>query len=137
MLQEKEQSAKFLGSVYIHIQKIFFVDCVSTSVLYCHSLGDALTEVRMYTLSMCALFQPGLIVSSRWPATQPVDELVIKSSTYFMEVVHDLRKRLKAFTQSKKVYRSISLSLVFYISFMQRVFLCYFLLDFFFILLFN
>jgi len=80
------------------------------------------------------LFQRGLIVSSRWPATQPVDELVIKSSTYFMEVVHDLRKRLKAFTQSKKVYHSISLSLAFYISFVQCVL---FALRFLFILLFN
>jgi len=40
-------------------------------------------------------------VSARWPAKQPIDELVIKSSAYFMEVAHDLRKRLKAFTQPK------------------------------------
>jgi len=50
------------------------------------------------------LMQTGLIVSSRWPDTQPVDELVIKSSTYLMEAVHDLRKRLKAVTDNKKVY---------------------------------
>jgi len=47
--------------------------------------------------------QPGLIVSASWPVTQPVDEVVIKSSAYLMEVVHDLRKRLKAATEPRKV----------------------------------
>jgi len=53
------------------------------------------------------MLQPGLIVSASWPSTQPIDEAVIKSSAYFMEVVHDLRKRLKAVTESKKVSRYI------------------------------
>jgi len=72
----------------------------------------------MFVLIMRALFQPGLIVSAQWPTTQPVDELVIKSSAYFMEVAHDLRKRLKTFTQPKKVNVShlVTRSLIFCIS---------------------
>jgi len=63
-----------------------------------------------------AILQSGLIVSARWPVTQPVDEVVIKSSTYFMEVVHDLRKRLKAASEPRKVSLcAILLKLVHYI----------------------
>jgi len=77
--------------------------CIPVSTLEVHGLTCNIDFFRV-------LFQPGLIMSARWPATQPVDELVIKSSTYFMEVVHDLRKRLKAFTQSKKVSRFVTAS---------------------------
>jgi len=52
---------------------------------------------------MLVVWQSGLIVSARWPVTQPVDEVVIKSSAYLMDVVHDLRKRLKAATEPRKV----------------------------------
>ena len=54
---------------------------------------------------MLVVWQSGLIVSARWPVTQPVDEVVIKSSAYLMDVVHDLRKRLKAATEPRKVWR--------------------------------
>ena len=46
-------------------------------------------------------------MSASWPVTEPVDEVVIKSSTYLMEVIHDLRKRLKAATEPRKVQHCI------------------------------
>ena len=60
--------------------------------------------ITLANLHVCMIMvQRGLIVSASWPVTQAVDKVVIKSSTYLMEVVHDLRKRLKAATEPRKV----------------------------------
>lgn len=57
-------------------------------------------------LSLC-LIQPGCIVSASWPVSQPIDEILVKSSSYLMETIHDFRKRMKAFTETKKVSSSL------------------------------
>ncbi len=37
-----------------------------------------------------------------WPTAGPVDEILIRSSQYLMDTAHDLRLRLKAYTQPPK-----------------------------------
>ena len=69
----------------------------------------------MHVCVRVAILQPGLIVSSRWPVTPPVDEVVIKSSTYLMEVVHDLRKRLKAASEPRKVSHCAIVTVLHYV----------------------
>ena len=46
-------------------------------------------------------------MSAVWPATQPVDIILVKSSNYLMDVAHEFRKRLKDVTESKKVLNSV------------------------------
>ncbi|XP_066128981.1 leucine--tRNA ligase, cytoplasmic [Saccopteryx bilineata] len=48
------------------------------------------------------LGKPGSIMSAAWPAVGPVDEVLIRSSQYLMEVAHDLRLRLKNYTTPAK-----------------------------------
>ncbi|XP_059397712.1 leucine--tRNA ligase, cytoplasmic-like [Carassius carassius] len=42
------------------------------------------------------------IMKARWPPAGPVDEILIRSSQYLMDTAHDLRLRLKAYTQPAK-----------------------------------
>lgn len=42
------------------------------------------------------------IMKARWPAAGPMDEILIRSSQYLMDTAHDLRLRLKAYTQPAK-----------------------------------
>ncbi|KAL1252478.1 hypothetical protein QQF64_017171 [Cirrhinus molitorella] len=42
------------------------------------------------------------IIKARWPTAGPVDEVLIRSSQYLMDTAHDLRLRLKAYTQPAK-----------------------------------
>uniref|UniRef100_A0A671KXT1 Leucine--tRNA ligase, cytoplasmic n=1 Tax=Sinocyclocheilus anshuiensis TaxID=1608454 RepID=A0A671KXT1_9TELE len=42
------------------------------------------------------------IMKARWPTAGPVDEILIRSSQYLMDTAHDLRLRLKAYTQPAK-----------------------------------
>lgn len=42
------------------------------------------------------------IVNSKWPVTQPVNDILIRSSQYLTDAAHDFRIRLKAVQQSKK-----------------------------------
>lgn len=39
----------------------------------------------------------GTIINARWPSTSPVDEVLLKSSQYLMDAVHEFRIRLKQF----------------------------------------
>lgn len=41
-------------------------------------------------------------MKASWPSAGPVDEVLIRSSQYLMEVAHDLRLRLKAFLNPPK-----------------------------------
>uniref|UniRef100_A0A9J8C4Y2 Leucine--tRNA ligase, cytoplasmic n=1 Tax=Cyprinus carpio carpio TaxID=630221 RepID=A0A9J8C4Y2_CYPCA len=47
-------------------------------------------------------FQSSSIMKARWPTAGPVDEILIRSSQYLMDTAHDLRLRLKAYTQPAK-----------------------------------
>ena len=40
-------------------------------------------------------FKPDSVMNASWPLAGPVDETLIRSSQYLMEVAHDLRLRLK------------------------------------------
>ncbi|XDV39278.1 hypothetical protein PO909_008541 [Leuciscus waleckii] len=42
------------------------------------------------------------VMKACWPTTGPVDEILIRSSQYLMDTAHDLRLRLKAYTQPAK-----------------------------------
>lgn len=42
------------------------------------------------------------VMKARWPTGGPVDEILIRSSQYLMDTAHDLRLRLKAYTQPAK-----------------------------------
>ncbi|RXN26704.1 leucine--tRNA cytoplasmic [Labeo rohita] len=42
------------------------------------------------------------IMKACWPTAGPVDEILIRSSQYLMDTAHDLRLRLKAYTQPPK-----------------------------------
>jgi leucyl-tRNA synthetase len=44
----------------------------------------------------------GCIVNARWPAAEAVDAILVKSSTYLMDAVHDFRKRIKTVLETKK-----------------------------------
>uniref|UniRef100_A0A672RCQ1 Leucine--tRNA ligase, cytoplasmic n=1 Tax=Sinocyclocheilus grahami TaxID=75366 RepID=A0A672RCQ1_SINGR len=48
------------------------------------------------------LGKSGSIMKARWPTAGPVDEILIRSSQYLMDTAHDLRLRLKAYTQPAK-----------------------------------
>ncbi|XP_026090061.1 leucine--tRNA ligase, cytoplasmic-like [Carassius auratus] len=48
------------------------------------------------------LGKSGSIMKARWPPAGPVDEILIRSSQYLMDTAHDLRLRLKAYTQPAK-----------------------------------
>uniref|UniRef100_A0ABI7Y6B3 leucine--tRNA ligase n=1 Tax=Felis catus TaxID=9685 RepID=A0ABI7Y6B3_FELCA len=47
-------------------------------------------------------FQPDSIMNASWPLAGPVDEALIRSSQYLMEVAHDLRLRLKNYMMPAK-----------------------------------
>ncbi|EQB78143.1 hypothetical protein CB1_000597004 [Camelus ferus] len=47
-------------------------------------------------------FQPDSIMNASWPLAGPVDESLIRSSQYLMEVAHDLRLRLKNYMMPAK-----------------------------------
>lgn len=54
------------------------------------------------------LGKPGSIMTASWPVVGHVDEALIRSSQYLMEVAHDLRLRLKSYmmpTKGKKTDR--------------------------------
>ncbi|CAM4671828.1 unnamed protein product [Leuciscus chuanchicus] len=42
------------------------------------------------------------VMKACWPTAGPVDEILIRSSQYLMDTAHDLRLRLKAYTQPAK-----------------------------------
>ncbi|XP_056302105.1 leucine--tRNA ligase, cytoplasmic [Danio aesculapii] len=42
------------------------------------------------------------VMKALWPTAGPVDEILIRSSQYLMDTAHDLRLRLKAYTQPAK-----------------------------------
>ncbi|XP_073791581.1 leucine--tRNA ligase, cytoplasmic [Danio rerio] len=42
------------------------------------------------------------VMKAQWPTAGPVDEILIRSSQYLMDTAHDLRLRLKAYTQPAK-----------------------------------
>ncbi|XP_006148100.1 leucine--tRNA ligase, cytoplasmic isoform X1 [Tupaia chinensis] len=48
------------------------------------------------------LGKPGSIINASWPVAGPVDEALIRSSQYLMEVAHDLRLRLKNYMMPAK-----------------------------------
>ncbi|XP_032192180.1 leucine--tRNA ligase, cytoplasmic isoform X1 [Mustela erminea] len=48
------------------------------------------------------LGKPDSIMSASWPLAGPVDEVLIRSSQYLMEVAHDLRLRLKNYMMPAK-----------------------------------
>lgn len=48
------------------------------------------------------LGKPGSIMTASWPAVGHVDEALIRSSQYLMEVAHDLRLRLKSYMMPAK-----------------------------------
>ncbi|XP_006891165.1 PREDICTED: leucine--tRNA ligase, cytoplasmic isoform X1 [Elephantulus edwardii] len=48
------------------------------------------------------LGKPGSIMNASWPVAGPVDEALIRSSQYLMEVAHDLRLRLKNYMMPAK-----------------------------------
>ncbi|XP_073932831.1 leucine--tRNA ligase, cytoplasmic isoform X1 [Castor canadensis] len=48
------------------------------------------------------LGKPDSIMKASWPVAGPVDESLIRSSQYLMEVAHDLRLRLKNYTMPPK-----------------------------------
>ncbi|KAF6081621.1 hypothetical protein HJG60_007525 [Phyllostomus discolor] len=48
------------------------------------------------------LGKPGSIMYASWPIVGPVDETLIRSSQYLMEVAHDLRLRLKNYMMPAK-----------------------------------
>ncbi|XP_007947303.1 leucine--tRNA ligase, cytoplasmic [Orycteropus afer afer] len=48
------------------------------------------------------LEKPGSIMNASWPVAGPVDEALIRSSQYLMEVAHDLRLRLKNYMMPVK-----------------------------------
>ncbi|XP_054424211.1 leucine--tRNA ligase, cytoplasmic [Pteronotus mesoamericanus] len=48
------------------------------------------------------LGKPDSIMSASWPVVGPVDEALIRSSQYLMEVAHDLRLRLKSYMMPAK-----------------------------------
>ncbi|KAM5300740.1 leucine--tRNA ligase, cytoplasmic [Glossophaga mutica] len=48
------------------------------------------------------LGKPGSIMYASWPVIGPVDETLIRSSQYLMEVAHDLRLRLKNYMMPAK-----------------------------------
>jgi leucyl-tRNA synthetase len=49
-----------------------------------------------------AFFQERSILHERWPVAGPIDEVLVKSSCYIMEVAHSFRIWLKNLTQPKK-----------------------------------
>ncbi|XP_008985334.4 leucine--tRNA ligase, cytoplasmic isoform X4 [Callithrix jacchus] len=48
------------------------------------------------------LGKPNSIMNASWPVAGPVDEVLIRSSQYLMEVTHDLRLRLKTYMMPAK-----------------------------------
>lgn len=48
------------------------------------------------------LGKSGSIMEAHWPTAGPVDEILIRSSQYLMDTAHDLRLRLKTYTQPAK-----------------------------------
>ena len=48
--------------------------------------------------------QTDYIVNSKWPETQPINDVLIRSSQYLMDAAHDFRIRLRALQQSKKAF---------------------------------
>ncbi|KAM8764836.1 leucine--tRNA ligase, cytoplasmic [Rhynchonycteris naso] len=48
------------------------------------------------------LGKPDSVMNASWPVVGPVDEVLIRSSQYLMEVAHDLRLRLKNYTMPAK-----------------------------------
>ena len=49
-----------------------------------------------------AYFQKRSILHEQWPVVGPIDEVLVKSSCYIMEVAHSFRIFLKNYTQPKK-----------------------------------
>jgi leucyl-tRNA synthetase len=55
-----------------------------------------------------AFFQEGSILHEQWPVAGPIDEILVKSSCYIMEVAHSFRIFLKNYTQPKKPAKGTS-----------------------------
>ncbi|KAM9694289.1 leucine--tRNA ligase, cytoplasmic isoform 2-T2 [Trichechus inunguis] len=72
----------------MHRELVFWFIEVQTLLLtpFCPHLCE-----HIWTL----LGKPGSIMKASWPVAGPVDEALIRSSQYLMEVAHDLRLRLK------------------------------------------
>jgi leucyl-tRNA synthetase len=68
-----------------------------------HHLTTTFVLLHFYGMVMyLAFFQERFIVHERWPVAGPVDEVLVKSSCYIMEVAHSFRIWLKNLTQPKK-----------------------------------
>lgn len=48
------------------------------------------------------VLKPDSVLNASWPLAGPVDEALIRSSQYLMEVAHDLRLRLKSYLMPAK-----------------------------------
>jgi len=55
-----------------------------------------------------AFFQERSILHEQWPVAGPIDEVLVKSSCYIMEVAHSFRIILKNHTQPKKSTKGTS-----------------------------
>lgn len=83
---------------------ISLVNCVSTLIKKKHIVLLHFYGMVMYL----AFFQERSILHERWPVAGPVDEVLVKSSCYIMEVAHSFRLWLKNLTQPKKSTKGTS-----------------------------
>uniref|UniRef100_A0A2K5PS35 Leucine--tRNA ligase, cytoplasmic n=1 Tax=Cebus imitator TaxID=2715852 RepID=A0A2K5PS35_CEBIM len=79
----------------MHRELVFWFIEVQTLLLapFCPHLCE-----HIWTL----LGKPDSIMNASWPVAGPVDEVLIRSSQYLMEVTHDLRLRLKNYMMPAK-----------------------------------
>lgn len=56
----------------------------------------------LFNLNFFFFLKPDSIMHASWPVAGPVDESLIRSSQYLMEVAHDLRLRLKNYMMPAK-----------------------------------
>jgi len=74
-----------------------------------HHLTTAFVLLHFYGMVMyLAFLQERSILHERWPVAGPVDEVLVKSSCYIMEVAHSFRIFLKNLTQPKKSAKGTS-----------------------------
>lgn len=74
-----------------------------------HHLTTTFVLLHFYGMVIyLAFFQERSILHEQWPVAGPIDEVLVKSSCYIMEVAHSFRIILKNHTQPKKSTKGTS-----------------------------
>lgn len=90
--------------VYLFLYNLVIVGAHWGSHCLTSSFQSSYNGLKTHQILMCVHLgahhfflssKPDSIMRASWPTAGPVDEVLIRSSQYLMEVAHDLRLRLK------------------------------------------